>query len=233
MDGNRRQARSPAKPGPLTRAILVVIVLVLIVAAAVAWWAIHMVQGSKAGGPGGPGGPGGGRGRPATTVGVAKAQTADMPITLDGLGTVTPAATVTVTPQVSGVITQILYREGQMVQKGQVLAVVDPRPLQMADNQALGQLARDQAQLANAKLLLTRDQTLLTQDSIAQQDVDTQAALVKQLEGTVVADDSLGWDRAAEPRFLAGHRAGQRAGSACAPSTLATSSAQARPRAWR
>jgi len=89
---------------------------------------------------------------------------------------------------VSGVITQILYREGQMVTKGQALAVIDPRPLQQALNQAQGQLARDQAQLDNARILLQRDQTLLAQDSIARQDVDTQAALVKQLEGTVITD---------------------------------------------
>jgi multidrug efflux system membrane fusion protein len=104
------------------------------------------------------------------------------------LGTVTPAATVTVSPQVSGTITQILFREGQMVRKGQALAVIDPRPLQMALLQAQGALARDQAQLANARLLLGRNQTLLAQDSIARQDVDTQAALVRQLEGTVTTD---------------------------------------------
>ena len=70
-----------------------------------------------------------------------------MPITLDGLGTVTPAATVTVTPQVSGVITQILFKEGQMVKKGQALAVIDPRPLQMSLLQAQGNQMRDEAQL--------------------------------------------------------------------------------------
>ncbi len=100
----------------------------------------------------------------------------------------TPAATVTVTPQVGGVITEILYKEGQTVQKGQTLAVIDPRPFQIALNNAQGTLARDQAQLTNAKLQLTRDQTLLKQDSIAQQDVDTQAATVGQLQGNVTSD---------------------------------------------
>lgn len=159
--------------------------VVLAALAGVIWLAVHLAQGSKAEGGGGFGRRGG---RPSTTVGVATASLADIPITLDGLGTVTPAATVVVTPQVSGTITQILFREGQMVQRGQVLAVIDPRPLQMALMQAQGQLARDQAQLDNARLTLARDQTLLVQDSIAKQDVDTQAALVRQLEGTVLTD---------------------------------------------
>jgi len=162
---------------------VIVIVLVLAALAAAVWLAISLAgreQGGSAGGRRGM--------RPSTTVGVATATRADVPITLDALGTVTPAATVTVSPQVSGVITQVLFKEGQMVRKGQVLAVIDPRPLQMALMQAQGALTRDEAQLANARLLLQRQRTLLAQDSIARQDVDTQAALVRQLEGTVVTD---------------------------------------------
>jgi len=179
---------------PLRRTIIILLVLAAL--AGLIWFAVSLAHGSKAAGPGGPGGGGfggfgggGGRGRrPSTTVGVATAAPSDIPITLDGLGTVTPAATVTVTPQVSGVITQILFKEGQTVKKGQAIAVIDPRPLQMALLQAQGNQTRDEAQLANAKLLLARDQTLLKEDSIARQDVDTQAALVKQLEGTVMTD---------------------------------------------
>ena len=138
---------------------------------------------------------------------MATAYPSDVPITLDGLGTVTPAATVTVTPQVSGVITQILFKEGQLVKKGEAIAVIDPRPLQMALLQAQGNQLRDQAQLDNARITLKRDQTLLTEDSIARQDVDTQAALVKQLEGTVKTDEAatgsaklnLGWSRVISP----------------------------------
>jgi multidrug efflux system membrane fusion protein len=144
------------------------------------------------GGPGGPGGPGGGgggrRGTPATTVGVAAAQKADIPVTLEALGTVTAAATTTVRPQVSGILQKVLFKEGQMVKAGQVLAQIDPRQFEMALLQASGQRQRDEAQLENAKLTLKRYQTLLGQDSIARQDVDTQAALVKQLEGTVMTD---------------------------------------------
>jgi multidrug efflux system membrane fusion protein len=162
-----------------------IILLVLALLGLAIWGAYALVQNSKSGAGGGFGRRGG---RPPTTVGVAQATTADVPVTLDALGTVTPAATVTVRPQVSGTITQILFKEGQMVRRGQALAIIDPRPFQMALLQAQGQLARDEAQLANAKLTLTRYQTLLTQDSIARQDVDTQAATVKQLEGAVLTD---------------------------------------------
>ncbi len=180
-----------------------VIALVLAALAGVIGFAVHLVNTAKTSGPGGAGGPpgaaggrggggfggfGGGGRRPSTTVGVATAMPADIPITIDALGTVTPSATVTVTPQVSGVITQILFKEGQTVKKGQGLAVIDPRPLQNALLQAQGNLARDQAQLTNAQLLLKRDQTLLAEDSIARQDVDTQAALVEQLKGVVMTD---------------------------------------------
>jgi multidrug efflux system membrane fusion protein len=143
--------------------------------------------GPPGGGGGGPGGGGGGR-RGATTVGTTIAASTDIPVILEALGTVTPAATVTVRPQVSGVITEVRFREGQMVNKGDVLAVIDRRPYQMALAQAKAQQQRDEAELDNAKLTLDRYKTLLTQDSIAQQDVDTQAATTKQLAGTVAAD---------------------------------------------
>jgi multidrug efflux system membrane fusion protein len=139
--------------------------------------------------PGGAGGRGGrGRGGPPSTVGVATAEKADLPISLDALGTVTAAATATVRPQVSGILQKVLFKEGQMVKAGQVLAQIDPRPFELALMQASGQRQRDEAQLENARLTLERYQTLLSQDSIARQDVDTQAALVKQLQGTVMTD---------------------------------------------
>jgi multidrug efflux system membrane fusion protein len=121
-------------------------------------------------------------------VGVATAEKADIPLWLDALGTVTPSATVTVRTQVSGVLKQVLFQEGQMVRQGQLLAIVDPQPFELALMQANGQRLRDEAQLDAAKVTLQRYQTLLSQDSIARQDVDTQAALVKQLEGTVITD---------------------------------------------
>jgi multidrug efflux system membrane fusion protein len=119
---------------------------------------------------------------------VATAEKADIPVTLEALGTVTAAATTTVRPQVSGILQSVLFKEGQMVKAGQVLAQIDPRQFEMSLMQATGNRQRDEAQLENARLTLNRYRTLLGQDSIARQDVDTQAALVKQLEGTVMTD---------------------------------------------
>ena len=144
--------------------------------------------GPGGGGPGGAGGGRGSRGGPASAVGVAVATRADLPVVLDALGTVTPVVTVTVRPQVSGVITQVLFSEGEIVKKGQLLATIDPRSFEIALQQAIGARQRDEAQLDSARVQLQRYQTLLNQDSIARQDVDTQAALVKQLEGTLVID---------------------------------------------
>lgn len=175
----------------------VIAVLAMVAMGALAWWLTHRDSGSGPGaragaGPGAgmarPAGGPGGRGGPATTVGVAKAEASNLPVTLDALGTVVAAATVTVRPQVSGVIEKIHFTEGQMVKAGQVLATIDARPFEMALLQARGQRQRDEAQLESARLTLSRYRTLLDQDSIARQEVDTQAALVKQLEGTVMTD---------------------------------------------
>ena len=156
-----------------------VALLVVLALGGAAWYLIHRPA------PKGPGGPGGGA---RVTVGEATARRADVPVYIDALGTVTPVATITLRPQVSGVLTQVLFTEGQMVTKGQLLAQIDPRPFQQALMQAQGTRQRDEAQLANARITLQRYQTLLAQDSIARQDVDTQAALVQQLEGTVTSD---------------------------------------------
>ncbi|MBK5203980.1 MAG: efflux RND transporter periplasmic adaptor subunit, partial [Polaromonas sp.] len=122
------------------------------------------------------------------TVGVATAERASIPIILEALGTVTPQATVKVRPQVSGVLEKVLFKEGQRVRAGELLASIDPRQFELALMQASGQRQRDEAQLSSAKVTLQRFKTLLDQDSIARQEVDSQAALVKQLEGTVVID---------------------------------------------
>lgn len=124
-------------------------------------------------------------------VGVAPVVTGDMPVVLQGLGTVTPLATVSVRSQINGYLTKIGFREGQMVKEGDFLAQIDPRPYEALLAQYQGQLARDQALLQNSKLDLQRYQTLNRQDSISKQNVDTQAALVKQNEGTVAADQAL------------------------------------------
>jgi len=132
------------------------------------------------------------RGAPERTVSVAAdvARTGDMPVYLDGIGTVTPRATVTVHPRVDGHLMAVHFVEGQSVADGDLLAEIDPRPFQVALEQAEGQLARDQALLANARLDLQRYKVLVAQDSIPKQQLDTQDSLVHQLEGTVISDQS-------------------------------------------
>ncbi len=135
------------------------------------------------------GGAGGGR-RPPSVVGVATAQKDDMPIELTALGTVTPPASVIVQPRIAGNLVRVDFKEGQMVRAGQRLAEIDDRPYVIALQQSQGQLLKDEAALADARLDLERYRTLAAQDSIAKQQVDTQAALVKQNEGVVKTDQA-------------------------------------------
>ncbi|WP_018045741.1 MdtA/MuxA family multidrug efflux RND transporter periplasmic adaptor subunit [Methylobacterium sp. 88A] len=135
----------------------------------------------------------GARGRPgdmAQAVGVATVSAGEIPVVLSGLGTVTPLATVTIQSQISGYLMEIGFREGQTVRRGDFLAQIDPRIYEAQLAQYQGQLARDQALLQNSKLDLARFQRLSLQDSISKQNVDTQAALVKQNEGTVAIDQA-------------------------------------------
>jgi membrane fusion protein, multidrug efflux system len=113
-------------------------------------------------------------------VGVAKVATGPMPVVLDELGTVTPIATVTVLPQISGYLTQVAFTEGQDVTKGQFLAQIDPRPYQIALEQFEATLAKDEASLQQARSDLARYQQLLRQASIQAQTVADQQFLVAQ-----------------------------------------------------
>jgi multidrug efflux system membrane fusion protein len=121
-------------------------------------------------------------------VGVARATNGSIAVTLNALGAVTPLATVTVKPQVTGILNKIDFTEGQMVKAGDVLAEIDPRPYQAALDQAKGTLAHDAAQLANAQVDLKRYQALSTQNAISGQILATQEALVRTDAGTVVSD---------------------------------------------
>ena len=138
----------------------------------------------------GPSGAGqkGKRGGGAIPVSVAKVTRGNIGVYINALGTVTPVYTVTVTSRVVGQLMDVRYREGQIVQKGQVLAVLDARPYEAVLTQAQGQLARDQAQLKNASIDLDRYQTVLAQHAIPEQTVATQQAVVEQDQGTVKID---------------------------------------------
>jgi len=132
-----------------------------------------------------------GRGDPnARTMPVVAQPARQGPIDVyvNALGTVTPRNMVVVRSRVDGQLVNVAFNEGQVVKAGQLLAQIDPRPFEVQLTQANGQMARDQAQLNNARIDLDRYRTLLAQDSIAKQQVDTQAALVRQLEGTIEAD---------------------------------------------
>src|ERR1700730_5349995 len=123
-------------------------------------------------------------------VGVATVEKGNMPVTLSQLGTVTPLAMVTVKTQISGYLMQVAFKEGQMVNKGDFLAQIDPRPYQVALAQAEGQLAKDQALLKNAQLDLVRYNTLVAQNSVAKQTRDTQESLVGQNQATIKSDQA-------------------------------------------
>ncbi|EKN4182166.1 MdtA/MuxA family multidrug efflux RND transporter periplasmic adaptor subunit [Yersinia ruckeri] len=131
---------------------------------------------------------GGRRNMPMSPVQAAYASERAVPRYLSGLGTVQAANTVMVTSRVDGQLMAIHFTEGQQVQAGQLLAEIDPRPYQVQLTQAQGQLAKDQATLANARRDLARYQKLAKTGLISQQDLDTQLSLVQQAEGSVKAD---------------------------------------------
>lgn len=155
------------------------VLVVAVVAVIVVWRVLAGASQPKAGGR-----------QASTSVGVATATTGDIPVTLNALGTVTSLATATVKSQINGYLTDIPFKEGQVVKKGDVLAQVDPRPYEVALAQYQGQLQRDQALLENARLDYKRYQQLAAQDSTSKQTVDTALATVHQYEGTVRTDQA-------------------------------------------
>lgn len=174
----KKAPESKKAPASIRKRALWAVILMMALAALV--WAIRP-QGTPQGrsAVGGP-----------VPVASATAQKGDIGVTLNALGTVTPLATVTVRTQINGQLVQVAFQEGQTVRKGDFLAEIDPRPYQLQLEQAQGQLLHDQALLKNAELDVARYRTLVAQDSIAKQTLDTQEALVRQLQGTVRVDQA-------------------------------------------
>ncbi len=166
------------------RIALILLALILLSAVLIARHFSHKPQTT----PGGSGSGAGGQGGPVP-VSVATASYGDIQLRIPALGTVTPLATVTVRTQISGILQKIAFTEGQLVHQGDLLAQIDPRPYEAAVQQMQGNLRRDQALLANAKLDLQRYEGLVKEDSIAVQQLDTQRALVDQYAGTIESDE--------------------------------------------
>jgi len=180
------------EPAPLPRGLgfagrarrhvyLLVTIAILIAAVGGGMLALSMFWRSTARAQGGPP-------PPRIPVATASARIRDVGVYLNGLGAVTPLNTVTVRTRVDGELISVGFQEGQIVRRGDLLAEIDPRPFEAQLTQFEGQLERDQALLTNARLDLKRFQVLVTTDAVPRQQLDTQASLVQQLEGTVKND---------------------------------------------
>jgi multidrug efflux system membrane fusion protein len=191
-DSNRPPAQAEPVAPPRRRASAYVVALIaLLLVGGTAWYVLTprtpdavatkgVFAGRRGGGDAAAHGP--------LPVAVAAVRTEDFPLYQNALGNVAARNTVTVRPRVDGQLAKVLFREGELVKAGDLLAEIDPRPFEVQVTQANGQLARDEAQLVNARIDVERYRTLLAQDSIAKQQVDTQEALVRQYQGTVEAD---------------------------------------------
>jgi len=171
------------------------IAVAVIAVAAGAWWWKGRDGGSGPEGP--PSAASGASGRSAggrfgrsgpQPVTVATVQKRDMAVVVDALGSIASANTAVVRAKVSGELKAIYFQEGQPVKAGQLLALIDPRPYEIARDQALATLARDQAQLENARADLARYKDLVAKEAAPRQQLDTQQALVRQLEATLLSD---------------------------------------------
>jgi multidrug efflux system membrane fusion protein len=169
------------EPSMAVRRVVVVAGLVIVVAVGIGIWHRRELPPAATVEPAAP---------PAIPVDTVVARRADVPVYLRGLGTVQAYNSVTVHSRVDGELVKIAFAEGQDVKAGDVLAQIDPRPLQAALDEAAAKLAQDQAQLANAQLDLARDEALGQRQFATRQSVDTQSALVRQLTAAIKGDEA-------------------------------------------
>jgi membrane fusion protein, multidrug efflux system len=170
-----------SSPGKIRRWPWALALIALVLAALLSRSLLGQSAGPRADRPAGP--------RPIPVVGAA-ARVGDLGVYQTGLGTVTPLRTVTVRSRVDGQLISVAYREGQLVREGDLLAQIDPRPFEVQLHQAEGQLAKDQAALANARIDLERYKVLMEQDSIPRQQLDTQVATVDQAKAAIQSDQA-------------------------------------------
>ena len=175
------------------RTTLVVTALVLLAVGAGLWfWVLKPASHGTAAhdGPPPPPGAGGPGGMSPVTVSVVSAEQGAFPVVIRAVGNVTPYNTVTVVPQVEGRLLRVHFQEGAHVQAGQLLAELDPRALQASLDEARGTQAQNQAELKNARSDLARYERLYRQDSVSRQQLETQRALVRQLQARSTTDQA-------------------------------------------
>jgi multidrug efflux system membrane fusion protein len=181
----QREADPFGAPGPKPRSawrFVGTCLLLLLIVAGIVWWTKH----EQANAPQ-PAGRGGRNAAPMSIVPETVGK-GDINVTLNGLGTVASLATVTIRSQISGYLQKVVFKEGDEVKKGDLIAEIDSRPFEATLAQAKGQLARDEAMLKGAQVDLARYQGLAAQNAVPHQTLDTQVALVAQDQGTVEAD---------------------------------------------
>ncbi|PYU20028.1 MAG: multidrug transporter subunit MdtA [Acidobacteria bacterium] len=178
----------PGKKRSSARPIGILLVIAVLAGGFFVWRSTHKPQTTAAAGRGRGDRNGDANGR--VPVAVTAAQRRDLPVYLDGLGSVEAFNTVTLKSRVDGQMMEVRFKEGQEVQKGDLLAIIDPRPFEVALAQAQANLAKDQAQLTDAKLNATRYSQLTKDGIIPQQQYDTQVALTNQLQAAVAADQA-------------------------------------------
>ncbi|RKR02639.1 multidrug efflux system membrane fusion protein [Kushneria sinocarnis] len=166
------------------RWFILLLLLIVMIGLAVGWWLIHRGGGEQENASDG----GQSRGGGATSVAAIAASREDFPVYLSALGTVTSLHRVEIRPRVEGELLSVNFREGDRVEKGDVLARIDPRTYQAQLDQAKGQLEQDLAQLKTARQNLERYQKLIKTNYVSRQDLEEQQQLVEQYQGTVAAD---------------------------------------------